>query len=102
MRVSVASICFQVAPPSSDRKNPMLVLNETRCALLPFATAIDARPGMRGTAPPVSSFQVTPPTSDLYMEVPVGPWERCVPAGPPPPPSPPGGTTGRRTGDGAG
>src|SRR4030095_7712795 len=49
---------------------------------------------MRGSPPPVSSFQVMPPSSDLYIEVPVGPCERWPPAGPPPPPSPPGGATG--------
>src|SRR5438105_14396543 len=95
MRVSAASICFHVAPPSSGRKKPTLVVKYTRGAAVPFATAIDVRPGMRGSPPPVSSFQVMPPSSDLYMEVPVGPCgPRPPPAGPPPPPSPPGGTTG--------
>src|SRR5204863_8099577 len=94
MRVSAASICFHVAPPSSERKNPMLVVRYKRCASVPLAAAIDVRPLMRGSVLPVSSFQVTPPSTDLYMEVPVGPCERWPPAGPPPPPSPPAGTTG--------
>src|SRR3954471_12874351 len=53
---------------------------------------------MRGNPPPASSFQVMPPSTDLYMDVPVGLCARWPP--PPPPKSPPGGTMGAALGGG--
>ncbi len=62
-----------MVPPSSERQSPKFVMMNTRCAFVFIATAIDVRPRMRGSPPPVISFQVTPPSVDLYSAVPVRP-----------------------------
>src|SRR5213593_4824399 len=94
MRLSAASICRHVVPPSSERYKPKLPIRNIRCALVFIATATDVRPTRRGKPllAPVISVHVSPLSIDLNSLVCVGP----VPPPPPPPPPPPAG--GTRTG----
>jgi hypothetical protein len=68
-------------------------ITKTRCAFVLLATATHILPVRRaGSPPPVISFHVTPPSTDLKIFVLVGPV--CGPPRPPPPPNPPAGGVG--------
>src|SRR5438067_711921 len=92
MRRSSAAICFQFAPPSSERYSPNGPMRNIRCAFVFAAIATHVRPASAGSPPPLISVHVAPWSVDLYIAVPLGgggaaaapPGVPDAPAGKPP------------------